>query len=267
MADSAKLKPRGVLHLEHGRQSFHLDRVLPAADLADLVEHFWSVDWDLREKPPYVSETLPHPSIHLVLEAGKSEIVGVMRGRFTRRLEGKGRVFGIKFLPGAFYALCGSPVSRFRDRRVAAADFFGSEWLHFDRKIFAQKDIHAMAPLAEDFLRAKQPLVREDAMFARRIVDRTFNDPTILKVDSLCEIFALSKRQLQRLFSEYVGVSPKWVIERYRMHEALEQLSGTEPPDLARLALSLGFFDQAHFQKAFRKMTGKSPGTYTRALR
>lgn len=28
--------------------------------------------------------------------------------------------------------------------------------------------------------------------------------------------------ELQRLFAEYVGVSPKWVIERYRMHEALE---------------------------------------------
>ena len=39
------------------------------------------------------------------------------------------------------------------------------------------------------------------------------------------------------------------------------------PPDLARLALSLGYFDQAHFQKAFRKMTGKSPGTYARPSR
>ena len=57
------------------------------------------------------------------------------------------------------------------------------------------------------------------------------------------------------------------MIERYRMHEALEQLSATTPPDLARLALSLGYFDQAHFQKAFRKMTGKSPGAYTRASR
>lgn len=262
MLDSAKLKPRGVLHLQRGWQNFHLDRVLPAADLADLVEHFWSVDWNLAGKPPYTSETLPHPSVHLVLEAGKSEIVGVMRGRFTRRLEGKGRVFGIKFLPAAFHAICREPVCRFTDRRIAAADFFGAHWLRFERNLLAQKDIHAMAALAENFLRAKNVIVTEAAILVRRIVDRTLRDPTILKVDFLCEQYSLNKRQLQRLFKDYAGVSPKWVIERYRMHEAVEQLSATTPPDLARLACSLGYFDQAHFQKAFRKMTGKSPGAY-----
>lgn len=200
-------------------------------------------------------------------DSAKLKPRGVMRGRFTRRLESEGRVFGIKFLPGAFHALCGSPVSRFTDRRFAAADFFGSGWLSLEQKILAQKDIHAMAALAENFLRAKQPAISDEAMLVRRIVDRTLSDPTILKVDFLCETFSLNKRQLQRLFSDYVGMSPKWVIERYRMHEALEQLSGAEQPDLARLALSLGFFDQAHFQKAFRKMTGRSPGTYARALR
>lgn len=267
MADSAKLKPRGVLHLQHGRQNFHLDRQLPATDLEHLVEHFWSVDWDLTDKAPYVSETLPHPSVHLVLEAGKSEIVGVMRGRFTRKLEGKGGVFGIKFLPGAFHAICNEPVSRFTDRRVAAVDFFGTEWPRFEQKLFAQKDMKAMATVAEDFLRTKNVSVSEEAMLVRRIVSRTFSDPTILKVDTLCEIFSLNKRQLQRLFSEYAGVSPKWVIERYRMHEALEKLAATPAPDLATLAVSLGYFDQAHFQKAFRKMTGKSPGTYANPSR
>ena len=266
MADSAKMKPRGVLHLQHGQQNFYLGRVLPAADLENLIEHFWSVDWDLTDKPPYTSETLPHPSVHIVLEADKSEIVGVMRGRFTRRLEGKGRVFGIKFLPGAFHAICNEPVNRFTDRRIAAADFFGAEWLHFEQKLFAQKDVNAMAAVAEEFLRAENVSVSEEAMLVRRIISRTFSDPTILKVDTLCDIFSLNKRQLQRLFSEYAGVSPKWVIERYRMHEALEKLAGTPPPDLATLAVSLGYFDQAHFQKAFRKMTGKSPGSYARAL-
>ena len=32
--------------------------------------HFWSVQWDLRGQPPYVAETLPHPSVHLIFERG-----------------------------------------------------------------------------------------------------------------------------------------------------------------------------------------------------
>jgi hypothetical protein len=53
-------------------------------------------------QPPVTRETLPHPSIHFVIEAGRSGLAGVSSGRFTRVLEGRGRVFGIKFRPGCF---------------------------------------------------------------------------------------------------------------------------------------------------------------------
>lgn len=91
------------------------------------------------------------------------------------------------------------------------------------------------------------------------------DDRSILRVDAVADEFALGKRQLQRLFAEYVGVSPKWVIERYRMHEAVEQLTSGGKNDLAELAHNLGYFDQAHFHKAFRRLTGKAPGEYATA--
>ena len=98
MVRSDVARPRGVLQgaprgdIRHARHA-------PSADLAFWIEHYWIVEWDLRE--PYVAETLPHPSVHLVV-GSLSRIAGVQTGRFTRRLEGRDRVFGIKFRPGAF---------------------------------------------------------------------------------------------------------------------------------------------------------------------
>jgi AraC-like DNA-binding protein len=74
----------------------------------------------------------------------------------------------------------------------------------------------------------------------------------------------MGKRTLQRLFSQYVGVSPKWVIKRYRLHEAADQLGAGEVVDWAKLAVDLGYFDQAHFIKDFKTIVGQTPAEYAK---
>lgn len=69
-------------------------------------------------------------------------------------------------------------------------------------------------------------------------------------------------RALQRLFSDYVGVSPKWVIRRLRLHQAAFRLASAEAFDLARLAQELGYFDQAHFTRDFTNLVGRPPAQY-----
>jgi hypothetical protein len=101
--------PRGVLHLRSGRRRFEVARSRPGEALAELVEHYWTVSWDLRGRDPHLQHTLPHPGVHLVAERDRSGIMGVTTGRFTRRLEGQGRVFGIRFRPAGFHPLLGAP--------------------------------------------------------------------------------------------------------------------------------------------------------------
>jgi AraC-like DNA-binding protein len=78
--------------------------------------------------------------------------------------------------------------------------------------------------------------------------------------------FGLGLRKLQRLFDDYVGVSPKWVIQRYRLHEAAERIAAGRVADFADLALELGYADQAHFNRDFKKLVGRSPAEYARSL-
>jgi AraC-like DNA-binding protein len=88
--------------------------------------------------------------------------------------------------------------------------------------------------------------------------------PQIRTVDDLADQTGISKRSLQRLFREYVGVPPKWVIRRYRLHELIERLEAGDPLDWPDLALELGYFDQAHLINDFRAITGYSPADYQR---
>jgi AraC-like DNA-binding protein len=83
-------------------------------------------------------------------------------------------------------------------------------------------------------------------------------------VEHVARITGTGVRALQRLFGEYVGVSPKWVIARYRLHEAEARLSAGEDVDLAALALDLGYYDQAHFTRDFQAIVGRPPAAYAR---
>ena len=76
---------------------------------------------------------------------------------------------------------------------------------------------------------------------------------------------AIGERRLQRLFANYVGVPPKWVIQRYRLQEAIWRLAQPDAPDLASLAQELGFFDQAHFSRSFAELVGSTPLDYRRS--
>jgi AraC-like DNA-binding protein len=254
-------EPRGVLHRLAVGEFAH-GRFEAPQDLADRVEHFWTVRWNLEDRPPQVQETLPHPNVHLVVEPGSIAAWGVHTGRWSRVLEGRSQAFGIKFRPGAFRALLGRAVATIADTSIAADTLFGAEAAVLANVL--QDDDRAGTALASDFLRARLPAIDDAALLAGRIVDAAAGDLGLHSADELARRFDMNLRALQRLFNEFVGVGPKWVIKRYRMHEAVARVQAGKPVSWAALAQDLGYFDQAHFIADFRKLVGRTPGDYAR---
>jgi len=95
-----------------------------------------------------------------------------------------------------------------------------------------------------------------------QIIDTIIANRTITRVDEVAHQFGTTPRTLQRLFRQYVGVSPKWVIKRYRLHEAAVHLADGDTLDWTKLAVDLGYFDQAHFINDFKALVGTTPAAY-----
>ncbi len=257
--------PRGVLHRIPVGEFAH-GRIEAPPDLADRIEHFWAVHWNLDGLPPQLQETLPHPNVHLVVEPGTSAAWGVHTGRWTRMLEGRSSAFGIKFRPGGFRGLLGRAVASIADDTIASTALFGTAAKQLD-EVLGCDDVASAAVVAADFLRPRLPAADEPALLAGRIVDAAAADLELHSAEELARRFDMGLRALQRLFSEYVGVGPKWVLARYRIHEAVARVQAGQPVSWAALAQDLGYFDQAHFIADFRKLVGKTPGDYARGVR
>jgi AraC-like DNA-binding protein len=255
-------KARGVLKPPPSAGQFRHARRSPSLELAHFIAHYWMVSWDLRGLPPHTAETLPHPNVQAVFERGNSMVSGVFTGKFTRLLEGQSHVFGIKFTPGGFRSFLKSPVSSLANRTVPVTRIFGKDVDALEAVLVSSIEEGEMIEAANAFFRTRAPAPDETTTSAGQLVGRIFSESDLKTVDDLVRRTGLGKRSLQRLFNEYVGVNPKWVIRRYRLHELVERFNSGEQPDYAQLALELGYFDQAHLINDFRSIVGYSPTRY-----
>lgn len=258
---------RGILHPNVALRMITLERLAPSPDLAHLIERYWIVRWNLAPGERHVQETLPYPYVNVTVQRGASGVFGPVTGKFAARLEGKGVVVGTKFRPGAFYGMLGTPVATITNRSFSLRELFGEEDAVLEEIVLRHETDALMTAEVETFWRRHLPPYDERVEEIGRIIDHIIANRFITRVDDLVDGFGLSKRSLQRLFSRYVGVGPKWVIGRYRLQEAAELIAGGRASDWAATALDLGYFDQAHFIRDFRKIIGTTPAEYARRAR
>ncbi|MFC5065994.1 helix-turn-helix domain-containing protein [Actinomycetospora atypica] len=221
-------------------------RLAPAADLAPFVDHYWAVTWAYAE--PYRQKVPPSVSVHVTARDGDPPVwQGVTTRHVVRELGGRGGVVGAALRPGTARAVLGRPVRTLTDASTPAGGPAG---------------IVGTGAL-EAWLRTLLPATPSPAALeAAAAVDLVRTDPGITRVEELARRCGCHVRRLQRLFAEHVGVGPKWVVRRYRLHEVTERLDAGRAVAWAQVAAELGFADQAHLVREFTALVGESPTAY-----
>ncbi len=164
--------------------------------------------------------------------------------------------------PGGFFPFFGRDVSELTGREQSIASVFGEEGLALERDVTEREGDASSVALVERFLVRQKPRIDESVLLAARVVDLAHADPTIGRAATLAARAEISTRSLKRLFRRYGGVSTKWIIRRYRVHEACERVSAGAPACCSELAQELGYFDQAHFIRDFKSQVGRTPAQY-----
>jgi AraC-like DNA-binding protein len=264
----------GVLAPEEFARHVDLARDPAGAVAERWVENRWSLGWRLPEGRWYDSEVLPHPTCSLTVERGSHPrkglpagsavvVTGVCTRRFDVRVQGWGAVAGLRFRPGGLAALTGRPASAWTDRSLAADGILPADLV----SVLADPDLAAsaddwcdaaesgLAALADDHADPRYDLLLD-------VVADMLADHTLLAVADVAARHAVTVRTMQRLFTQYVGVGPKWVLARYRMHDAVTALHDGWDGTLTELAVRHGWYDQAHFTRDFAALVGLTPGEY-----
>jgi len=217
----------------------------------------------------YLQISAQYPTPYPVIPDGTQSIFISPHGSFiggtqlqTRNIQilAAGEYFGIRFYAGALRHLFKLDLSEITDQ------FVGEEYLpcnifnRLSQLIYQQDNFHKRVDICENWLMKNfkpQPKSRFD-----QALSSIYQSSGNVKVNDLAQSVAWSSRHLNRLFQLHTGLSTKTFTKIVRMQHACRQLYIT-PRTSLNSALELGFFDQSHFIKDFRKHLLSKPSDFS----
>ncbi|MFD9888440.1 helix-turn-helix domain-containing protein [Amycolatopsis sp. NPDC059027] len=188
-----------------------------------------------------------------------SPVVGLSNTPMTYTRVGRERGIIIELTPLGARALFGLPLREVSRTSVRFEDLLGARARFLREELREARDANHRFQILDR--RLSSWLLDEPEL--PKSLDRSWRSLTIsggaVKVDDLAERAGLTRQHLATRFHREVGLPPKAIGRIARCHHAIRLLTGTNPPPLPRLAALCGYTDQAHLNRDFRLLIGRTP--------
>lgn len=235
--------------------------IAPPADLASHVDRFWMRTTMSGGAGSH--RVLPDGCVDVIVhvERGTAELVGTMTHALEVPLTPV-ELVAVRFKPGTGAALTGCALAELTDLQPDLLDVLGRSGVRCRDGGLVDCVSRAATPgeriaVLIDWLRVRLAgAPGPDPMVAHAVAELvTAGAP---RIDALADELGVSRQLLARRFRREVGVTPKQLARIARMQRAAAALA-RGAPDLARLAVELGYFDQAHLANDLRELLGATP--------
>ena len=240
----------------------------PSPVLSQYIKYYWVLKTD--EVEPVMVQTIPSGCVHLVFHRGENLNIqskglqpkNFIRGQFSTYgsliSEGNIDMIAAIFHPLGLNSVVRCSMSELYNHYIDVEDLEDIELNHLKRNISAEPAVETCIQLIERFF--IQRLVDANCNYQRthHAIRQIINQPQI-DVNTLAESACLGYRQFKRVFTNYVGMSPKEYYRVVRFQRALYLLQDHPGMEFVDLAYSCGFYDPSHLVKDFKEFTGCSP--------
>ena len=258
-------EPRGRLDPAGFERHVSFQTYPPPGDMAQFIEHSWTIRWDEVDKTYYSEEVMHRPYVDLFVSRQQSGIQGTFRGKRTYVAAGSGRIIGIRFRPGAFHTFWEGDMADLQDKILDLGRAFPQLDGPMIENLLGLDDEAAIQELLR-LVRAKHPQPDPNIALINEIIVAIETDERLQTVTAVAKAFHRSERWLQQLFLDYLGIGLKWLLQRHRLLAAAQQIRQTDQPNWAAIAYDLGYSNQGHFITDFKQVLGKTPRQYKKDL-
>jgi AraC-like DNA-binding protein len=195
-------------------------------------------------------------------EIAPSLLLGI-RSRFSFIDTAKlGSSIGVVFRPGGVRAFFDSPADAFSNKNVPLDLIWGSFAASLTDQLRTAKQPPEKFRILEGALLGRMKERTPLNVVVRYALEEFERRPQTPSIETIAQEGGLSRRRFTQLFREQIGLTPKLYCRVRRFQNTLNHIASGGPVDLAQLALTAGYCDQAHLAHEFREFSGLSLGKY-----
>jgi AraC-like DNA-binding protein len=193
----------------------------------------------------------------------ESGVTGPLSRPMRLRPTGSLNLFGICFRPGGSYPFFKIPAHELVDQFPDVGDLWGSKGCKFVERIqndclTTRSRIEALSGYLSNLLCKN---LRDDAVI-NAAIEFIDNLKGRISIDDLARCLGLSCRHLERKFKERIGMTPKQLCRNTRFKHTYKRIEASHRANWVDMALTCGYYDQAHLINEFRYFTGTSPADF-----
>jgi len=246
----------------------------PGQDLTTLVKCYWLLE-SPKEETPEKQTIIPDGCMEMIFHYGDlyrqyaengNNIIQprcFVIGQLTRPLEieptGETGIFSVRFHPNGFLPFATIPIKEMENTAVALEKLFGKDGNEIEQKVLNANSTSERIKLVETFLLTRLTDTETVDRIVRSTVETILTANGQLTIDELSKQTNINRRQLERKFSSAIGLSPKQLSKIIRLQATLKMLLNKKFTSLTALAYESEYYDQAHFIKDFKELTGFTP--------
>lgn len=251
----------------------------PPPSLATFIKCYWSLSDSSLTRCEIKDQFLTEGGMELVFNLGDSFSVindqsvfnnhggAFAIGPMTRaqwgHTEGKCHLFGVCFLPGGYLPCASFPAQALADRCKDAEDLWGAEIKGIAGRLRDKPDdAQAKIDILNRFFQRQIGLPSPDYRILFSSIRMIRQSGGRLPIEILALELKIKRRRLERIFNRMVGISPKKISNLIRIKNAISCMTDPSFDGWAGLANDAGYFDQAHFIREFKTVTGMTPAAY-----
>ncbi|HEY1386709.1 MAG TPA: AraC family transcriptional regulator [Dongiaceae bacterium] len=197
----------------------------------------------------------------------RSFLAGLHDVHVLTEYEGEQRGLQIDFTLLGAYRFLNLTMSDIANRCVDLGDLLGHTVAdRFADALQDAEDWPARFDLIDRFLLARLGRGRPmspDVAWALRSLEASHGARSI---GALSRDLSCSRKTLIQRFHAQIGLSPKSVANILRFAFAVERIRAADEETWADLAIACGYYDQAHFNRDFRRYSGRTPREFRAAM-
>ncbi|MFL5626347.1 MAG: DUF6597 domain-containing transcriptional factor [Ktedonobacteraceae bacterium] len=170
---------------------------------------------------------------------------------------------GVEFTPKGLYHFFHLSMHEITNRMVSFEELFGPQGARLQNRVGDAEDPQEKIVLLQSALTHLLQKNKKEYSLLDRTLDMIAQSHGMMRVQELEAQTGYTKRYLDMLFKEHVGVSPKSLASILRFQELYQSWMQQKSPTLFRDNWSAYYYDQSHFIKEFKRYTGFTPQHYT----